>query len=159
MTDSNGAKPRRAPRCQSSEKEVPKEGSQESSSMRASPAEYGLPEVGQIDWPEQPRLNSVGTDSSFLSLSEVAAELRIDRTTAYRLAMRGDFAVHRVGRQLRVLHEDFAAYLARIRTPSNTEHPAPQKKLVSQAPIRIVTAGDDEARGLELARKRGSTRR
>lgn len=48
---------------------------------------------------------------TWLSVDEVAAELRISRMTIYRLVNKGLLPAHRVGRSIRVRERDMDAYL------------------------------------------------
>ncbi|MBW3578292.1 MAG: helix-turn-helix domain-containing protein [Actinobacteria bacterium] len=46
-----------------------------------------------------------------LTVSEVAAELRVSNMTVYRLIRRGQLSALRVGKNYRVRQQDLAAYL------------------------------------------------
>lgn len=52
-----------------------------------------------------------------LTVQEVAERLRVSELTVIRLIESGEIVAHRVGKQLRIAEEDFAAYLARTVVP------------------------------------------
>lgn len=93
----------------------------------------------------------------FLTIPEVADLLGVDPATVYRLIGEGAIASHRIGRQIRILKEDFEAYLA-----SRREAPKDARgRSIRTPPIlpRLPGHLDDEERGLALARKAGTTKR
>lgn len=85
-----------------------------------------------------------------LSLAQVAEQLGVDRTTAYRLAERKAFASFRVGRQIRVHREDLETFVARTRQPSSEETAQAARGKLVVLP-RVSLAEDDEAKGHRLA--------
>jgi excisionase family DNA binding protein len=98
-------------------------------------------------------------DRDYLTVAEVAGALGIDRSTAYRLADAGAFSTYRVGRQIRVQRGDLLAYLARQRAPSSEEIGQARRDKVVAVHQASSASADDEQRGLELARKLGTTKR
>lgn len=57
---------------------------------------------------------------TYLTVTEVAAELRVSRMTIYRMLEAGDLPGVRIGRSLRVSREGLSAYLA---AHAPTAHP------------------------------------
>ncbi len=57
--------------------------------------------------------NSPGnpSDSTFLTVAEVAARMRVSKMTVYRLVHGGELPAVRVGRSFRVLEKDVDEYL------------------------------------------------
>ncbi len=51
------------------------------------------------------------SDSTFLTIAEVAAMMRVSKMTVYRLVHGGELPALRVGRSFRVLEEDVNEYL------------------------------------------------
>jgi excisionase family DNA binding protein len=51
------------------------------------------------------------SDSTFLTVAEVAARMRVSKMTVYRLLHGGDLPAVRVGRSFRVLESDVDEYL------------------------------------------------
>lgn len=51
--------------------------------------------------------------SRFLTVAEVAKELRVSSMTVYRLIKAGDLAAVRVGKSYRIREDDVDAFLAR----------------------------------------------
>ncbi len=51
------------------------------------------------------------SDSTFLTVAEVAATMRVSKMTVYRLVHNGDLPAVRVGRSFRVLEKDVNEYL------------------------------------------------
>jgi excisionase family DNA binding protein len=51
------------------------------------------------------------SESKFLTVSEVAAMMRVSKMTVYRLVHNGDLPAVRVGRSFRVLEKDVDEYL------------------------------------------------
>ena len=51
------------------------------------------------------------SDSTFLTVAEVAAMMRVSKMTVYRLVHNGDLPAVRVGRSFRVLEKDVNEYL------------------------------------------------
>ncbi len=67
--------------------------------------------------------------SPLLTIAEVAARLRLGRTTAYQLVQQGHLAAHRVGKgrgTIRVTEEDLNAYLASCREQNESSGRAPK---------------------------------
>lgn len=50
--------------------------------------------------------------SSFVTVSEVARQLRVSNMTVYRLINAGELAATRIGRSYRIREDDLDAYLA-----------------------------------------------
>jgi excisionase family DNA binding protein len=57
--------------------------------------------------------NSSGdsSESTFLTVAEVAARMRVSKMTVYRLVHNGELPAVRVGRSFRVLEKDVDEYL------------------------------------------------
>ncbi len=63
------------------------------------------------------------TDSSdaevtWLTVDEIANDLRVSRMSVYRLVSTGVLPAHRIGHNLRVTTKDFDDYLASTRIPA-----------------------------------------
>lgn len=63
------------------------------------------------DVDQRPRLGH----ADLLTVGEVAAELRVSRTTVHRLIRRGDLRAHALGAQYRVTRDDLDAFLLAAR--------------------------------------------
>lgn len=59
-----------------------------------------------------PRVPNNQTESSFVTVAEVAAQLRVSNMTVYRLIQSGQLAAVRVGRSYRIRDADVDRYLA-----------------------------------------------
>ena len=59
-----------------------------------------------------PNNDLVGGHIRFMTVSEVAASLRVSTMTVYRLINGGDLPAARIGRSFRIRTEDLEAYLA-----------------------------------------------
>jgi excisionase family DNA binding protein len=55
----------------------------------------------------------VPTDESFLTVQEVASQMRVSTMTVYRLIKAGELRAARVGRSYRLREREVAAYLER----------------------------------------------
>ena len=53
--------------------------------------------------------------ADLLTVGEVAAELRVSRTTVHRLIRRGELRAHALGAQYRVTRQDLEAFLSAAR--------------------------------------------
>lgn len=59
-----------------------------------------------------PRVQPNETRSRFVTVAEVAKQLRVSNMTVYRLVQAGDLPAVRVGRSYRIQEEDVDRYLA-----------------------------------------------
>jgi excisionase family DNA binding protein len=55
----------------------------------------------------------MASGSTFLTVAEVAAQMRVSKMTVYRLVHAGELEAVRVGRSFRVPEEAFEQYLSR----------------------------------------------
>jgi len=56
------------------------------------------------------------SESTFVTVDEIARELRVSKMTVYRLIERGDLPATRVGRSIRIKVADYHAYMKREAT-------------------------------------------
>ncbi len=69
---------------------------------------------------ELPKVRPLGADTApevreFWTAEELAARLRVNKATIYRMARRGEIAYYSIGRAMRFRAPDVDAFLARCR--------------------------------------------
>ena len=67
--------------------------------------------TGKIGAPMVDHTSGDLSDSTFLTVAEVAATMRVSKMTVYRLVHGGDLPAVRVGRSFRVTEDDVNEYL------------------------------------------------
>lgn len=86
------------------------------------------------------------SDNSSYTIEEVSQLLRVSKLTVYDLIKKGDLPAYRVGRQMRVDHDDIEKYKSKNKTGARNEGNLPKEQgQTARQTSQIIISGQDIA--------------